>query len=233
MRQQTRRLGLTQPLPPPAIVASTAMWARLRLVSLAAVVGILASCTEPGSVSVKGTVRESAAEAHVPIPGAAVVPPAAQFTKTPIAVIDPSGRPLQVVAASGWRQAGLTGDVAPARRLAWSRVPALGAGTIVIRSQLTPATVNVFGFDALDSAGIPIERGSVQTRCDQPYAVTEKISCAVQPSETHAYGSNVRILNAPPRIRYLAVQATWLLDPKTAGSLPVEVSRSWIVRTTS
>jgi hypothetical protein len=96
---------------------------------------------------------------------------------------------------------------------------------------LTPETVNVFGFSALDPAGIPVERDGVQTRCGQPAAAGE-ISCTVQPPGASTDGSRVRITTVPPRIKYLTVQATWLLDPKTDGSLPVEVSRSWIARAT-
>jgi hypothetical protein len=142
-----------------------------------------------------------------------------------------SGTPLPVVAATGWRQTGLDGDLVPPRGLSWSRVPAVaaGTGTIVIRSRVAPEAVYVFGFSALDPAGIPVERDGVQARCDQPSA--GEISCAVQPLGASTDGSKtVRITTIPPRIKYLTVQATWLLDPQTDGSLPVEASRSWIAR---
>ncbi|HEY6798468.1 MAG TPA: hypothetical protein VI248_27640 [Kineosporiaceae bacterium] len=159
------------------------------------------------------------------------MPAAAQFTRTPTAVVDPSGTALPAVAASGWRQAGLDGDVVPARGLSWSQVPVVGAGTIVIRSRVAPEAVDVFGFSALDPAGIPVERDGVQARCGQPSPAGE-ISCTVQPLGVSTDGARVRITTVPPRIKYLTVQATWLLDPKTDGSLPVEVSRSWIARAT-
>jgi hypothetical protein len=111
-------------------------------------------------------------------------------------------------------------------------VPVVGAGTIVIRSRVAPEAVYVFGFSAVDPAGIPVERDGVQARCGQPSAAGE-ISCAVQPAGAPTDGSRVvKITTIPPRIKYLTIQATWLLDPKTSGSLPVEVSRSWIARAT-
>lgn len=157
------------------------------------------------------------------------MPAAAQLGQTPTAVDGPSGTSLPAVAATGWRKAGLDGDLVPPHELSWNQVPVVGAGTIVIRSQVAPEDVYVFGFSALDPAGIPVERDGVQARCGRPSGARE-ISCAVQPLGTSADGSRVRITAVPSRIRYLTVQATWLLDSKTEGSLPVEVSRSWIAR---
>lgn len=208
-------------------------WAcTLRCAPTTAVALILASCmtapATPASPSVPGPAA-TGATASAPMPGAVPVPAAALLAVAPAAETSTSHDSLPAVAGAGWREVGLGGDISPPRALTWANVPILGAESIVIRSPIAPDSVYLFGFRSLDHAGIPVERDGVQTRCGQSSGAGQ-MSCLVDPAAQSTHVATVRISKIPPGIKYLTLQATWLLDPGSAKGLPAEVSRSWIAR---